>query len=405
MATIPGICGIIAEYNPFHNGHLYHIRQAAKKTGAEAIIVAMGGNFVQRGEPALTHKFSRAAAALNGGADMVLELPLPYATASAEAFALGGCRLLAATNMVDKLCFGSESGDITPLYRLAHSLCQEGTNFKRLLKEGLAKGLSFPAARSLALQAESPDIANVISSPNNILGVEYIKAIIKDGLAMQAVTVKRWGAAHDAKDFLQNTASASAIRRHVKQDKEFEQLAALMPVDSYNILKQEKDQGTINHIETLAPLFHYAFQNTSEQQFFDIYNWSKELHGRITRAANANYSINDIVLAAKAKNNTFTGLQRAILQIVLQIPAALRYAPIPYIRVLGFKRSRQDLVHKLHKTSALPVLMNLTRTEHLDDFGKDMLKLELSATRTYWLGLRPQGVAERNEYTQPLVVV
>ncbi|MCL2396848.1 MAG: nucleotidyltransferase family protein [Defluviitaleaceae bacterium] len=392
------ICGIIAEYNPFHNGHLHQLRWAKKITGANAAVVALSGNFVQRGEAALIDKFRRTEAALHCGADMVLELPVPYATASAEAFALGGCRLLAATGMVDALCFGSESGDIAPLHRLATLLCNENADFKRILRQKLASGASFPAARAYALGAICPAATHIISSPNNILGIEYLKAIIKESLPLVPATSLRYGADHHATDFLQDSASASSIRKHVRGGGSLDALAPLMPAQSLDILRQEHDLSAINHIDNFSPFFHFALQRGT-------YGTSEGLQNRITAAARDHYLISHIIAAAKCKNHTRTAIQRAILHIILDISRQNHYAPIPYIRVLGFRRSRRDLLHKLHKTANLPVITNLKHTANLPAAAKTLLDMELAATKIYWLAMRPHGVAAINELATPMVIV
>lgn len=385
---MPPICGIIAEYNPFHNGHLYHIKQAMAASCAEALIVALSGNFVQRGEAAIIDKFSRTAAALHGGADMVIELPLPHATATAEAFALGGCRLLAATNIVDVLCFGSESDEIAPLYAVAYRLCHESGDFKAALRQNMARGLSFPAARAAALNAAD---AKIISTPNNILSVEYLKAIIKENLPLQPIAVKRSGADHNASVLSAGISSASAIRKHMTEGGSLEALKSLMPPESFRLLCQEHIQNAINHIDNFSHFFHYALQNLPKSE--------------LSTAAASNFLISHIIHAAKTKNRTHAALRRAALEIILKTPANLRYAPPPYIRVLGFKRSRRDLLQRLHKSAALPVITNLKHAQSLPPAAKTFLGLEFAATKTYWLALKPYGVAERSEFSQPMVIL
>ena len=402
------ICGIIAEYNPFHNGHARHMSLAAKTSGADAIVVALGGNFVQRGEPALIDKFLRTHAALCGGAHMVLELPLPYATASAEAFARGGCRLLAATNLVDSIAFGSESGDLTSLQSVAHLLCDETADFKHKLQEGLRNGLSFPAARALAVDAAMPGGGAVLAEPNNILGVEYLKAIARENLPLLPFALKRQGsldAHHNATGLAADVASATGIRKHLAQDGCINALEALLPPDSYQILCDTHARGTLNLLDYFSPYLHYVIQQATQYDLDEIYNIPKDLQKRIISAASADYLISDVISSAKSKNFTYTAISRAIMQIVLNIPAKMREITPLYIRVLGIRRSHRYLLNQLHNLSSLPVVTNLKAASDLTPDAKAMLELELAATKMYWLALKPLGVVAESEYSQGIVVV
>jgi len=405
---MPKICGIIAEYNPFHNGHAGNIALAAKTSGADAVVVALGGNFVQRGEPALIDKFRRTYAALSGGAHMVLELPLPYASASAEAFARGGCRLLAATNFVDCIAFGSEAGDLTPLQKLATLLCNETADFKRELQGGLRSGLSFPAARALAAEAVLPGSAAVLAEPNNILSVEYLKAIAKENLPLVPFALKRQGTAaahHNAADLVAGVTSATSIRRHLAQGGDIDALKSVLPPDSRRILREQHSRDALNHLDYFSSFLHYAMLNTSQRDLDEIYCLPKDLQKRIITAATANYLISDVISSAKAKNMTYTAISRAILQIILKIPARMREMPPPYIRVLGVRASHRHLISQLHNFASLPVITNLKSVDSLPRDAKLMLELELAATKTYWLALKAQGIAAESEFAQGIVVV
>ena len=402
------ICGIIAEYNPFHNGHARHIALAAKTSGADTIAVVLGGNFVQRGEPALIDKFRRTYAALGGGAHIVLELPLPYATASAEAFARGGCRLLAATNLVDCIAFGSETGDLVSLQRMATLLCDETDDFKRELHDALRSGLSFPAARALAAESVLPGGGAVLAQPNNILSVEYLKAIAKENLPLVPFALKRQGttaAHHNAADLADGVTSATSIRRHLHQGGYIGVLETVLPPDSYRILCEQYAHGTHNHFDNFSPFLHYIIQNTSQHDMDEIYCIPKDLQGRIINAAAANYLISDIISSAKAKNFTYTAISRAILQIILKIPAKMREMPPPYIRVLGVRSSHRHLIGQLHKTARLPVVTNLKSADALPPDAKVMLEMELAATKMYWLALKPRKIPDESEFSQGIVVV
>jgi len=374
------VCGIITEYNPFHNGHLFHFEQSKKITGADAVIAVMSGNFVQRGEPAIVGKFARTRMALLCGVDMVLELPVVYATASAEGFAAAACRLLAATNIVDSICFGSEVGEIEPLWAIARHLCNESADFKRILRDNLARGASFPAARAAALKSTFGSDAKIINTPNNILGVEYLKAIINHRLPLAAYTIKRQGATHNSDDFLVGSASAGAIRKFIQQGGDMDKLSPLMPKASFDIFRDEPP----NCLDNFSPFFHYA-----------LHNAPTGISSRLIAAAKQHYLISDVLAAAKTKNVTHSALQRAVVRLVLNI----RNNPldITYIRVLGFRREKESLLRHLHALAALPVITNIK-------YAREMLEMEIDASKIYRLGLKANGVSEINELAVPMVI-
>jgi len=377
------ICGIVAEYNPFHNGHQYHLAKAREISGADALVVVMSGNFVQRGEPAIIDKFVRTKAALLGGADMVLELPTPFATRSAEGFA-AAVYILAKTGIVNSLCFGCETDNIPILQEIARNLVSESEDFKRILKENLTQGNSFPRARAAALSQtlvrEIPDIVNIVSSPNNILGIEYLKAIEKYQLPLMPYGLARKGAAHHGKELVGSFASASALRREIHAGRL--DLDPFMPTTSLSLLKAEHAKGAINHIDNFSHFLHYNALNNN-------------MDTRLNRAAADNFNISEIVQAAKSKNITHTALKRAALHSILQpSQAALPH----YIRILGFRRDQAHLVKAMHKNAALSIVSNLKNaTEIMAD--------EIRNTKLYWLALKHKGIVERNEISSPMVII
>ncbi|MDR2183005.1 MAG: nucleotidyltransferase family protein [Clostridiales bacterium] len=400
------VCGIITEYNPFHNGHAHHLAASRRETGADGIVAVMSGNFVQRGEPAIIDKHSRAQMALRGGVDIVLELPVPWATASAEGFASGACRLLAATNIVDCICFGSEMGEIAPLLDIAHHLCNESNDFKAILKKQLAAGMSFPAARAVAVASTLNDnAAEIITHPNNILGIEYLKAIIRHGLPMTPHTTERYGTPHNSDFFDGDSASAGAIRKHIRHGKELLHLAPLMPRDSFEILTDEYQKSAINALDNFSPHFHYALHITPSRRLAELSGLAVAAQNRLMAAARRHYLISDVLKDAKSKNYTHTALQRAALRIVLGISADAPLQDIPYIRVLGFRRKKEALLRRLHGSAAVPVITNLKHAKSLPKHIRDMLGSDMAAARMYLLGLKPYGIPEKSELETPMVII
>ena len=215
------VLGIVAEYNPFHNGHMYHIEQSKKLTGCDYVVCVMSGNFIQRGEPAIINKFARTEIALNSGVDLVVELPVPFSMSSAEYFAFGAVKLLDSLGIVDCISFGSEHGEVNELLSIAKLLCEEPEEFKQYLTAELKAGLSFPAARQNAIEQYFSDkalqesIHELLSSSNNILGVEYLKALIRLNSKIKPYTVKRVSNAYNEKHLTGSISSATAIRRSI----------------------------------------------------------------------------------------------------------------------------------------------------------------------------------------------
>lgn len=240
------VLGIVAEYNPFHNGHLYHLEKTKEDTGSHYTVAIMSGNFTQRGSTSLMDKWSKAQAAINNGVDLVIELPVLYATSSAENFAEGAIKILDSLGVVDYLSFGAETPDISILDTCADVLLHEPKQYKTLLSHELSKGVSYPKARENALMMYLNDIrrfANVLSSPNNILGIEYLKAMKKLNSTLTPYVVPRSEVGYHDLNYSKNIASSTAIRNMIKNDG-FNALSNLMPSSSYSILMKNAKART-----------------------------------------------------------------------------------------------------------------------------------------------------------------
>ena len=381
--------GIIAEYNPFHTGHKSHLEKAKEISACDGIAAVLSGNFVQRGEPALCDKWRRTKMALLAGADLVIELPLYYATAGAGYFAKGAVTLLERSGLVNSLCFGSEWADIDILKDCAKALASEDAGFKVRLRENLRQGLSYPSARAKAAGAILPD------APNNVLGMEYIKALIDIDSEIVPYTVPRSpGSAKALRDNLKNSADAiSQLSRH-------------MPLDAWNILNDALSAGGIADLDNLSSIFHYILRTSTRAKLQEYMDVSEGLENRITRCAEENILISDIISAAKTKRYTYLRLQRAALHIILGIKklqmAAYEAGGGPqYIRVLGFNRNRAVLLRRLEENAALPVVINL-KNARLPPLAAEMLEAEVRSTKVYSLAYPRQ--VYYNEYAMPLVL-
>lgn len=368
------VCGIIAEYNPFHNGHKHHIQVARKVSGAQDVVVVMSGNFVQRGEPAIVDKFVRTRMALLGGADMVLELPVGFSTASAEGFSFGAVYILGKTGIVTDLCFGAETPNLQGLQAIAQCLANESEGFKTTLKANLAKGVNFPKARAQALKEILPESENIINTPNNILAIEYLKALAKLGLNIKPYPVARKNANHHDTTLAGRFASATTLRKEILMGN-LHNLKDFMPPMSMDLLTQEP----FNQIDNFSTIFHYNVPGSP-----------------LEKHAEKHYKISHVIKATKTKNITHSALKRLALRVVLEVQTP----PTPqYIRVLGFRREKSFLMSYLEKNATLPVITNLKNAP------PNLIGDELEASRLYWLALKPEGIRPRKELSAPMVII
>ena len=406
------VTGIIVEYNPFHNGHLYHIEKSKEITGSDYIVAVMSGNFVQRGEPAVLDKWSRTKTALENGCDMVLELPTVYATSSAEFFSKSAVKILDDSNIVDFLCFGSESGDIKELNKIANILYEEPQIYKSFLKKELDKGIVFPKARLNALKNFTNINQDTLENPNNILGIEYLKALKGFNSSITPETVTRNSVNYHSNEKMNNIASASGIRNAVKNG-DFEFIKETLPENTYNILVDSiNNNSSPIDIDEFSPALNYILRTTSLDELKSIWDITEGLENRIYKALNSNFNVSEIINFTKTKRYTYTKIQRAMLHILLNIKTKdmenyTQNGFSQYIRVLGFKQKSSILVKKLTEKSNIPVVLNINKDfEKLNPLAKKMLETEIMATDIYYLGTKNKSFKPlKKELTSPLVII
>lgn len=388
--------GIITEYNPFHNGHLYHIRESKKKARAQAVICVMSGHFLQRGEPALLDKWARAKMALQGGVDLLFELPFAYASRSAEAFAFGAVRLLDATGVVDSLSFGSELGGLAPLLSLAEALVEEPTPYKEALSHYLKEGLSFPKARNLSLVEILPsrkeELAPILKSPNNILGIEYLKALHRLKSSILPFTIQRKGRGYHDKTMEGPYASATAIRGAIERGQEIEELKDSLPPTSLAILKEELKEGRGPiFLEDLAPYLLFLLRQTKKERLEEILGVTEGLENRIKDATKEALTIEELASSIKTRRYTLTRIRRIFIHLLTNYSAReaqafdLEGGP-RYLRILGFNQVGQALLKKMRERAYLPTITKVAPFYH-QGFGltKTMLGMDILATDLYAL--------------------
>lgn len=352
------ITGIIAEYNPFHRGHAYHLARARKLTGADYLIVVMSGNYVQRGVPAMFDKFTRARAALNAGADLVLELPICCSSGSAEYFSRGAVDLLAQTGIVTDLCFGSECGDLSPLEEAACLLLEEPEEYRGILQDGLRRGRSYPEARAAALGsclAHLPD--SVLASPNNLLGIEYLKALNTCGAAIRPHTIPREGGGyHDLSMAKEQFASAGAIRRELilEEGRFTDPVLRQLPNPELYSAYYGKPPITEDAFSLLLLQKLRSIQGEPLSAFFDV---PEELSNRIWNRLDEFTSFGGFAELLKTRNLTRTAVNRALLHILLDIRG---YQPAAHLKVLGLRRDATELLTLLSMHGTLPLLTGLS---------------------------------------------
>ena len=401
--------GIIAEYNPFHNGHNYHLQQSKKISGADYVIVVMSGNYVQRGEPAIVDKWTRTKMALQNGADIVIELPSIYASSSAENFSHSAVSLLNATGIVSSICFGSETADMDLMKEIAKVLCDEPDEYKTILKSELSKGLVFPKARANALKSYTKKNTSFIDSPNNILAIEYIKALNRLGSTIVPYTIKREIAEYHSTDISSHISSATAIRFNLKNDN-INAISNVIPKESMISFLDCIDNGIGPvYFDDFSTLLNYRLRTLSAEELANILDITEGIENRILNASHTYFNISDIANFVKTKRYTYTKIQRALLHILLDFKKSdiKDYSnSVPYIRVLGFRKQSESLLSNLCKKATVPVITNTKKVKTLlSPVGLKMFNQECRSTDIYFLNNRNvlQRTANR-EYTTPIII-
>lgn len=409
--------GIIAEYNPFHNGHAYQIAKAKELADADYCIVVMSGNFVQRGAPAIMDKGLRTKAALLGGADLVIELPVHYACASAEYFASGATALLDKLGVCDALCFGSESGSLKALNALSDALLSESAAYKSLLKDRLSAGASYPQAREEALLACEPGLAENLSllrSPNNILGLEYLKALKKRGSSLRPVTLMRKGRHyHDISLPGESAyASARAIREAVTSNQNISAVRGQVPPAVYGLLADAFQKTFPVLPDDFSALLFYQMTLQQAQGFTQYFDIDKTFSDRITSFLPACMSFSSFCEAVKTKNTTYTKAARSLLHILLNIrqedmECFCGEDFVYYARISGFREKSASLLSAVKANSSIPLLSKLADAKRRlsSANGIKMLEQSIQADHIYATVLQHKfGRGFQNEYQRQIVI-
>lgn len=383
------IAGIIAEYNPFHNGHAYHIEhtRAEKEGGASHVVAVMSSWFTQRGEPALCDPFTRAEAALRGGADLVVALPAPWALSSAEGFAEGGVRLLNALNCVDLLSFGSECGDLEALSVLRQVLDNPRTSCR--MRGLMETGLPYAAARRQAVaETGGENRAKLLDSPNNTLAAEYLGALSRTDSAMTPFTVRRMGVEHNALSPIGGMASASYVRELIRSGR-VRNTAAFVPNTVCNLLTAAVEKGICPSREELAERAVLATLRMQSAADFERLPAIREgLENRLYRAVREAHDLESLITLAKTKRYARTRLQRLIYCAFLGIDAETANGAPPYIRVLGANAKGREILRVAKENgTSLPILSRASQVQELSEDAKRVFAVECKAADLFGLFL------------------
>lgn len=408
------VVGIVAEYNPFHNGHKYQLDKVKKETGADYIIVAMSGNFLQRGVPALCDKFTRTEMALKCGADLVIEIPTLWATASAEYYAHAGVSLLASTGVVTHIAFGTETDDLDALLQVSSILKEEPDVYRAVLSNSIRSGNSFPVARKNALITSLPQfteekLADILDNPNNILALEYLKAMPN---SIQPILIKREGAGYHDTEIDTTLPSASAIREAVFGNADMDAIANAMPNESFILLKNAYAHNQLLTTNDFSDSLGYCLLSQAPLGFAAYADCNQDFSNKIKNALNDFVFFEDFIDNLKTKDMTYTRVNRCLLHILLNIKQsdytigrAIGFAA--YLRILGFKNISSSLLSKMKRNATAPIISKVADASTLLDYETNkFFEKDVFASNLYYQHVaRKSGAKPRNEYTSQIVIL
>lgn len=396
-------CGVIVEYNPFHNGHLYHLQQARKISGADCIIAVMSGSFLQRGEPAIIDKFYRTKAALSAGADIIVELPYAYAVQSSEFFAKGAVLTLYELG-ASFICFGSESGEINHFLHSVTKLQENKSLYEQTIRTFLDQGFAFPQASSKAYDAIGMNAMDMIQ-PNNILGFSYVKTIYDYNLPIKPLTIKRVKSHYHEEKITSQIASATSIRKALIANESDLKIKQTLPSKSFNLLKKYKAEASLWHTwEHYFPLLHYKVMTTKQNELENIHGVNEGLQHRIKQTAKNAISFHDWVEKIKTRRYTRVRLQRMFVHILTNTPkqsiaTIVNEEKVPYIRLLGMSQTGQAFINKNKHNFEVPLITNLNNQT------RNLVSLDEKATDVYYsvLPAKQRKIFRSQEFKLPII--
>lgn len=417
------VLGIITEYNPFHNGHLYHLNESKKITNATHTVCIMSGNFIQRGEPAIINKWARTKSALLNGVDLVIELPTAYAVSSAENFAFGSIKILDSLKFIDCISFGSESGNIENLKLISKILNEEPKEFKMILKKNLNKGLSFPKSREIAiirylnsLNIVTSKISNILNSSNNILGIEYLKALLKLDSNITPYTIPRINNKYNDISLSGTISSATAIRTHLKSNSLLDEncfnlLKDSLPSKSLDILIEEINNGRGPiFLDTFNDIIIARLREMSSSQILDLPYINEGLNNSIKECSRKYSNIYNIIKDLSSKRYSTTRIQRILLHTLTglrdyHLHEFNSFGGPSYARILGFNSKGVELLNRIKKNTNFSLISKASKIYKTSDIlSKNIFAIDNNSTDIYVLGYTNDTFkCAGQEFTQKII--
>ncbi len=377
------VTGIITEYNPFHLGHLHHLKECKKNTNCNGVICVMSGNFVQRGMPAIMDKWERAKIAVKNGVDLVVELPLIFSISSAETFAYGAVAILEKTKIVNNLYFGSEHGNVLDLNKIASVIIKEPIEYKNTLKKELAKGVPYHYARLTSLKNYFNDInlEEIISSSNNILGIEYLKALIRLNSPIKPYTLKRIGSNYNDENITSLYASATSIRKTLSFN-DFDKIKEVLPKESYEeIINLKNTDYKFVYPEDIFPFLKYKIL-TEGENLSKLSQLKEGLDNKIKKEILNSNNLNEFILNIKSKRYTYTAISRALVSFFIGMENFsldhIKNSSIEYIRPLAFNEKGSKILKEIKNKESVKIITKLPK-----NIENSMLSLDLLGTKAY----------------------
>ena len=362
------ICAIICEYNPLHYGHLYHIQKAKELSGCDAVMCIQAGNFTQRGEPAITNKYVRARMALEAGADIVVQIPTAYCCSSAEIFALAGVKIANSFDDVTHLAFGCETENFELLKEIAKYFANEPKEYKEKLKKFLDLGDSLPVSRQKAIEelmkedkvefSEITETLNILTKPNNILAIEYLKALIRTKSKIEPIFTTRSNSDYNSADLNGKDSSATAIRTKLLSKQKIRAIKKLVPSFTYKLLKDDIDEFGLPDLNLYNDLCSYVVKTSLASDYKNVYDVSEGIENRFLESAKKFKDFNELLLDVKTKRYTYTRLKRIVLRLLLKIDKNIvseiyKMDKLPFIKVLAFNAEKKDCLSSVSANTNL----------------------------------------------------
>lgn len=411
------VVGIVAEYNPFHNGHKYHLEKSISLTKSNYSIALMSSSFLQRGEPAFVDKWTRAKMAVDNGVDLVIELPFIYASQSAELFSLGAIKILNSLNIIDYLSFGSENGNLEPLNIIADILANESPKFKEILAHNLALGKSFPVSRSIAIEAELEDkkLNNaynskaILKQSNNILAIEYLKALKNTDSNIKPVTIKRKGSGYKESSLSNFISSATAIRATIVKE-DLHAVIDHIPTETYFLLKEFLTKyKDFNSLENYKEIIRYLFLIKDREEIKNLFDVEEGLENRIIKFIKKYDTIEGIVDSISTKRYASTRIQRIFIHLLMDLyrdDIKRAYFSNPgYIRILASNIKGLELLSKIKSSTSIDIVTKFSNYKKFNNQTmNEFLYFEKKATDIYYLGLNEKSPSVDMDYYNTLYI-